>query len=61
MLLEDIVKMYGMVDYYDPVTCMVYMLSHAIEERPGSGILIVPVKDALNGAILGCVSMVKAD
>lgn len=56
MLLEDVAREYGMVDYYDHVYSRVYELSRAVED---SGTMVVPVRDALTGDIMGYQRMAK--
>lgn len=56
MKLEDVVKIYGMNDYYDNVTGNIYKLSQAVDN--GNGMLNVPV-ESWDGNLLGCVAIYK--
>lgn len=57
MMLEDIVKTYGMIDYYDNVGGKTYELSKAIKDRDT---LLVPVRDT-DGILLGHVRIAKVE
>lgn len=53
--LEEIAKIYGMVDYYDMASGTIYKLSQAVDS--GKGVYTVPVEE--NGKIVGYTSMKK--
>lgn len=54
MYLEDIVKEYGMTDYYDRTKNLIYAISESMPEGDGGSRLIVPVRTKDNRTIGYC-------
>ena len=62
MRLEEIVKTYGMQDFYDSIGGKIYKLSEALEASDNKEELLVPVYDVIGGGMLiGYARMSKGD